>query len=204
MERHYGIDTTGLIELDILQIPYSNVRHGVRYEAVPYATLKRIFQLLPLDYRHYVFVDLGSGKGRALFVAAEVGFKKVLGAEFSPELHRAAEQNLAYYILRTGRTPNVELLCQDATSLVLPLEPIVLYLYNPFDETLMANVANEFLVSLSSHPRPAVLVYYNPAYRHLFEADGQMRLLHYERLRDQCSGKPLGKLALYANALSGL
>jgi len=77
-------------------------------------------------------------------------------------------------------------LCQDATSLVLPLELIVLYLYNPFDETLMINVANEFLVSLSNHPRPAVLVYYNPACRHLFEAAGQMRLLHYERLHDKC------------------
>lgn len=29
MERRYGIDTAGRIELDTLQIPYPNARHGV-------------------------------------------------------------------------------------------------------------------------------------------------------------------------------
>jgi hypothetical protein len=37
---------------------------------------------------------LGSGKGRALLVASELPFAKIIGVELSRELHRIAEQNL--------------------------------------------------------------------------------------------------------------
>jgi tRNA G46 methylase TrmB len=33
-------------------------------------------------YSQYTFIDVGSGKGRVLFVAAEYPFRKVIGVEF--------------------------------------------------------------------------------------------------------------------------
>ena len=44
------------------------------------------------DVSGYTFVDLGSGKGRMLFVAAERPFRRVIGVEFSRSLHAEAER----------------------------------------------------------------------------------------------------------------
>ncbi len=45
----------------------------------------------------FTFIDLGSGKGRVLLMASEYPFQKIIGVEFMPELHRAAQKNIAGY-----------------------------------------------------------------------------------------------------------
>ncbi len=62
-------------------------------EAIPNIFTTRISSLL-IDYRQFVFVDFGFGKGTALLLATEFPFKRIIGVEFSPELHRIAEENI--------------------------------------------------------------------------------------------------------------
>ena len=45
----------------------------------------------------FTFIDLGSGKGRVLLMASDYPFKKIIGVEFMPELHRAAQENITGY-----------------------------------------------------------------------------------------------------------
>lgn len=46
----------------------------------------------PVD--ELTFVDLGAGKGRAMLLASELPFRRIVGVEFSPELCDVARRNL--------------------------------------------------------------------------------------------------------------
>jgi len=54
--------------------------------------------------RDFTFIDLGSGKGRVLLMASDYPFKRIIGVEFMPELHRAAQENVREYTERTKAT----------------------------------------------------------------------------------------------------
>ncbi len=49
---------------------------------------------LPIDRSTYSFVDLRCGKGTALFLASEAGFRRVIGVELVPDLLDAARRNV--------------------------------------------------------------------------------------------------------------
>lgn len=99
-------------------------------------------------------VDLGAGKGRVLVLAAEHGFRRVVGVEWRPGLAGIARENLA----RTGLQADV--FCGDAAEFPLPLGPLVLYAFNPFGPAVLRAVLERAL----SVERPVRLVYVNPFY----------------------------------------
>lgn len=114
-DRRFGIDTTGTIDLNSLQIQSDNWFYGRHYSPTPSDAVPRIIGDLPIRHEDFVFVDLGSGKGRVLLLASEFPFKKVIGVEFSPELHAIAEQNIRSYRSESQKCRAVECICQDAT-----------------------------------------------------------------------------------------
>ena len=77
---------------------------------------------------HHLFIDFGSGKGRALLLASELPFKKIVGIEFSPPLHEIARANWRNYLSATQRCKAVELLCLDVVEYAIPPEPAVMCL----------------------------------------------------------------------------
>lgn len=110
------------------------------------------------DVRGYSFVDLGSGKGRSLFVAAEWPFRQVIGVEFSPVLQRRAEGNLRRFRPRAGGAVRIVSMQGDAAHFVFPEGPLVLYLFNPFGAATMQRVLTRLLLSLRQEPRHVVLL----------------------------------------------
>ena len=90
-----GTDTSGMV------MPWElKDRTDAPADSNPYASLTsdRIRDLLgavPVIAGETVLVDLGSGKGRVLLVAQEVAFKRIVGVEWSSELHAIAEKNVA-------------------------------------------------------------------------------------------------------------
>src|SRR5262249_39527165 len=94
-DHQLGIHTTRPVPLEGLDIDGDNAVHGNRYEPTPYGVLEDMFTELDLDYPRFAFVDLGSGKGRILCLAAAYPFRRVIGVEFSRELHAIAKTNLA-------------------------------------------------------------------------------------------------------------
>lgn len=80
----------------------------------------------------YSFVDIGAGKGRALLLASELPFRKVIGVELSPELARIAQGNVNRWSrLATSRCA-VHVLNQDALQFCWPRTSLLVFLYNPF------------------------------------------------------------------------
>ncbi len=48
---------------------------------------------LPIDCSEFTFIDVGSGKGRALLLAADYPFRRIIGVEVPPELHRGRRKS---------------------------------------------------------------------------------------------------------------
>ena len=117
---------------------------------------------LDISFDDYVFVDFGSGKGRTLLLAAEAGFKRCEGVEFSAELNRVARSNLQAY--RSGRfADKVIIHDMDAAQYTVPDdEPCVIYLYNPFGGPVFSAVLERIIDSWKRRPRDMWIIYLNP------------------------------------------
>jgi SAM-dependent methyltransferase len=156
--RHYGADTFdsdhqtdtgGHIPLWRLAITSADWEAGVGYGATSPAEFNEAMSLLQISPSDHTFIDLGSGKGRALIMAGEYKFRRIIGIEFSPELCAIAKKNLA--ITRT----HAEVICQSAVDFEFPREPTVIFMCNPFFEEVMKPV-------ISHMHRDGFLVYVNP------------------------------------------
>ena len=64
------------------------------YQPTDAALFQEMMSSLPIAFSEFTFVDLGSGKGRTLLMASEYPFRRIVGVEILPELHRAAEKIL--------------------------------------------------------------------------------------------------------------
>jgi len=119
---------------------------------------------LEIHLKEFTFIDLGSGKGRALLMAAEYPFHRIIGVELIPELHQASVENIRTFNQSHGETgrlqaPFVEALCMDARDFQFPPEPLVVYLFNPFPEPVFAAVLTNLRKSAFETQRPTFIAY---------------------------------------------
>jgi SAM-dependent methyltransferase len=160
-DARFGVETSGVVGLERLQIESPNRRHGVWHEQSRPAAFHGLLKRLPIRHEEFVFVDFGSGKGRALLMASEYPFKRLVGVEFARELHEAARENVRRYRSATQRCRQFELHCLDAVEYEVPREPTVFYFYNPFDAVVLAQVLDNIRRSLAECPREVFVVYLN-------------------------------------------
>src|ERR1700688_1339460 len=120
-----------------------------------------------IDFREFTFIDIGSGKGRALLMAADYPFRRILGIELLPKLHRVATENLRKFKSESQRCFAVECVAGDASEFVFPPEPTVLYLFNPLPESGLNRMLGNLERSLREHPRPVFVLYHNPLLEHV-------------------------------------
>jgi len=165
-----GVETRGTVSLFDLGIDSPNAGSGLRYQATPPELFGQIVGGLAIPLEEFVFVDLGSGKGRAVILAAEYPFKRVVGVEFSSELHAIARRNVESCERRYLRCEQIEVVCQDVVHFDFPDDPLVLYLYNPFLPDIVRRVVERLERSLQAHPRPVCVVYLNPTAKGILDA----------------------------------
>src|SRR5215471_3265901 len=113
-DKKYGLETGDWINLGRLNIASENARYGTHYEAISSALFTEAMVQIKEPLDSFVFVDFGSGKGRALLLAAELPFKKITGIEFSADLHQTALRNIETFKTRTGSRTEIESICVDA------------------------------------------------------------------------------------------
>jgi hypothetical protein len=148
-ERRLGIDTAGVVGMQELGI--DNSGHG-EYGPTPFRDFHAMFNLVPIRAGHDVLIDYGSGKGRALILAASYPFRRIIGVEFSKELNDVAETNLAA-ARQHLQCPEVVTVVTDARRFVVPPEVTVAYFNNPFDRPLFEDVLAQLRASVAAHPR---------------------------------------------------
>jgi SAM-dependent methyltransferase len=131
------------------------------YQPTDAGLFREMMASLPIDFSQFTFVDLGSGKGRTLLLASEYPFRRIVGVEVLPELHRIAEQNIGLYGRATQVCTRIESVCADAREFELPDEPLVLYLFNPLPVAGLILVLDKLEKSLERKPRAVVVLYHN-------------------------------------------
>lgn len=152
--EHEGADTTRS-NVSLRTQLLARLYGSPYYASEPYL-FDEIMHALPIERGGFAFVDLGSGKGRTLLMAAEAGFGKVIGVELMPELHQIAQRNIAALGSRA------ESFCMDAREFEFPPVQFVLYLFNPFPEAVMKRVMANLENFLAQHPREVYVAYRYP------------------------------------------
>jgi hypothetical protein len=154
------------------------------YQPTEPGAFQEMLDSLAIDYKQFTFIDLGSGKGRTLLMASDYPFRRILGVELLPALHRAAAENIRRYKSERQKCFVMDSVCGDASEFVFPAEPTVLYLFNPFPEAVLQRVVANLEHSLGANPRPVYVVYHNPLLEHVLA--GSPRLRKFGRA-EQCS-----------------
>lgn len=158
-DRDFNVDTLGVVEIDEMAVSGEAAIGAARYEPIQpefFAHLvDRLPAVAPIDF---TFIDVGSGKGRALILAAVAGFRTVIGVEFDAGLHRAALTNIDRI---RGRFPDVSfgLRNEDARNFTPPEGSIILMVNNPFDQSVLIPLLERFEQLGAKQGQPCYLVY---------------------------------------------
>lgn len=167
-DGRFGTDTGGVQNLAEQDgVVGANAKYGLAHIATDPLQFSDLMNGLNLPVSDLTFVDLGCGKGRALLLAAQYPFKSIIGVEFVPAFAEAAQQNLKMAAIR-GLRQDIEVVLGDATLFAFPQEPLLVYLFNPFDSHIIQQVANNARASWRSRRRPFVIVYANPIHKDVF------------------------------------
>jgi len=139
------------------------------YQPTDPAVFREMMAALPIDFRQFTFIDIGSGKGRTLLMAEEYPFKSIVGVEVMSELHRSAEENISACRTQSpARTvAAIDAMCLDARTFVFPETPLVVYLFNPLPESGLHQVLRNIEESWRRVPRTIWVVYHNPLLEHI-------------------------------------
>lgn len=160
-DRRHGTDTAAYLEPERMQVPDAASVAANRYEATGRSTVRRLVRGLPGDVSDTTFVDVGSGKGAVLLYLSDHPFRRLVGVEHDPGLHRIARANLERWAaLGRGSTP-IEVECADALEWDLPDGPLVIFMSNPFDPASMERFMGRCRASLAADPRPMTIMTFN-------------------------------------------
>ena len=165
----YGTDTSGIINPEALDIPNDKVAHAIRYQTAIVEVFLDILSSLPISYEEFIFIDLGSGKARALLLASQFPFKGIIGVELSAYLHGIACRNIEVYKDELQQCHSIQSVCEDVTNYKVPHEKIVFYLFNPFDQQVMSGVLSNIEDSFRRYPRDIYIAYLKPVHRDVFD-----------------------------------
>jgi SAM-dependent methyltransferase len=134
------------------------------YQPIEPELFREIIASLKIDFGQFTFLDIGSGKGRALLLAAEYPFRRVTGIEFLPELNSIAEENIRKFSSERRACREIQTLCGDATESSFPAEPLVVFLFNPLPEAGLRKLLGNLEASLRENPRLVYVIYATPVF----------------------------------------
>ncbi|GAC1431069.1 MAG: hypothetical protein NVS1B11_04920 [Terriglobales bacterium] len=144
----------------------SGVFHSA-YQPTQPDIFSNILARLKIDFREFLFIDIGSGKGRVLLMASDFPFRSILGVELLTSLHEVALENIKLYKNPAQKCFDITAVCADAREFVLPRQPSVIYLFNPLPEAGLAEFIENLERSLRENPRATYLLYHNPVLGHM-------------------------------------
>ena len=156
MDRKFGIASSG--RRDPSSLGFSSPEL-VGYQPFSYRDLHEIFGIVPAT-RDDSLLDLGSGMGRAVCVAAATQpFRSVTGIEISPELCAIARRNLDRVRLKL-QSRDVEILNCDVKNYCIPGHITILLMFNPFNGATLEAALRRVRESLEHCPRQVRLLFY--------------------------------------------
>lgn len=195
-DRMHKVETAKRVHLTDLHIESPNWIYADGYWPTPPDLVREALSSLEMRHERFTFIDLGSGKGRVLLLASEYPFRRILGVEFSPELHAIAQENIRRYQSSTQKCRDITSCCMDFTAFRFPDEPLFVFLYNPSSREITSAVASNLAQSIRHSPRPLWVMYVTPAYD-VFASGGPLGLRQVKKkdryaLYSNCDEQPFG------------
>jgi SAM-dependent methyltransferase len=186
----FGTDTGGYLSPDQLRNGQTSDAMNNGYSAVAPSVFREACrcwrETLPASAARleaYTFVDVGAGKGRALLLASEMPFRRVIGVELNEGLARIAERNIAAWSRTTKPHAKIRVMHKDAADFRWPRSPLLVYLNNPFDCDLVEQIAAQIVAAAQSGPGLVDILYVNPACADTLTRHGNFRLLWNEQIQ---------------------
>ena len=180
-EKKYNIDTTGADSLKSLEIKGIDITHATIYMPVSYDLLENFFTEIKIETFNHL-LDIGCGKARAMCVAAAYGVRNISGIELSKELFLDAKRNIAICQEKYPST-NFSIFNNDAFYFEIDDEVDCIFMFNPFDETIMNGVMENIETSLDSKPRAMTIIYINPMEKHVLLDWGYEEIFHSKKMK---------------------
>ena len=162
----HGVDTTWATVS--LRTRFRELLSGGQYQASEPELFHQILRALPIDPAGFTFIDLGSGKGRSLLMAADYPFCRIVGVELLDELNTIALRNIHQYHGEQQKCFKLESQTGDARDFAFLAEPTVLYLFNPFPEHVLRTVLSNLGDSLRTSQREVFVIYHNLIHERVF------------------------------------
>ncbi len=175
-DKRFGINTAGIINVSQLDITDQQKSTAVQYQPTASVTFCLGLSEINIDYAKYTFIDYGSGKGRALIMAAFFPFKQIVGVEVSKALHQDATKNLSNLLTKPLKCRDIISVCEDAVTFAVPNEPLVVYFYHPFNAAILEKVLNNIFLSLQQDFRHIIFIYQQPIGQNLTDAKNHKEL----------------------------
>ncbi|MGY1796777.1 methyltransferase domain-containing protein [Geodermatophilus sp. SYSU D00525] len=166
LDLRLGVRTRGLADNEASLAPQTFGRDPHAYEPVHADWWRRAMSALPPVHRDATFVDLGTGRGRPLVLAARMGFRRIVGVELDPALVRTAERNARRW---SRRDPGLAMTVvhADAATYPLPDGPLVVFMANPFGAETLRRVLDQVVARRGRGD--VVVVYFNPLHADVFD-----------------------------------
>mgnify|MGYP002625256914 CR=1 FL=1 len=148
------------------------------------AALRSIIESLVPNPEDFEFIDIGSGKGKAMLVASTYPFKRVRGVELSPRLHQTALANWSRFSeCGLVQCQDVAFSCQDARKLDDLSGNVLVFLFNPLSPGPMREFVSRLETMVKAKDCSLMIAYLAPRAREAFEqAQELQQLLETRRL----------------------
>jgi len=159
-DKKFGISTS--------TIKKSESAEFYHYQGAGYLALLTVLREAAARTASFHFVDIGCGKGRAVFAAEFCGYNQLRGIELDAELVEIANANLKSYRLKR-KGSHIEFIHVNALGHAYANVPTVYFFFNPFSEAVMQNVLNRIAQATQSE---TWFIYMNPQYKTPFEKIG--------------------------------
>lgn len=129
---------------------------GGRYQPSPSWMIRRAFQRFDIKPSDQV-IDIGCGKGWAMYCMSSLPFSAVRGIDLSEKLVTIANHNFS--LLNASKCNSI---CADSTQFDGYDAYNYIYMFNPFPETIMEGCMKKIEESLIRKPRKVTIVYAHP------------------------------------------
>ena len=187
-DQIHGTDTSGLVPAADLVTGHPNDEHVTAYYAVAPSILRELVQRwrdtpTPEPLSRYTFLDLGCGKGRALMLASQFNFRKVVGVELNEAIAATAQSNVDLWSRAHAedstaqRIAPIRVIHGDALETSLPSTPTLLFLFHPFEEPVMKPLLRRIETAFARRSGELDILYVNAEHGPTLDAHPAFRLL---------------------------
>lgn len=187
-DQIHGTDTSGLVPASDLVTGHENDEHVTAYYGVAPSILRSLMDRWretdpPHHTTDYSFLDIGAGKGRAVMIASEFPFRRIIGVELNAEMARIAQRNVDLWRRAHKSDPTagalapIRILQEDALDFELPSTPTLVFLFHPFEAPVLNAFLRRIETAFASHPGELDLIYANAEHGSMLDRHPAFRLL---------------------------